>query len=143
LDILHKTDNHILCFDCGSTSQFYQYERHHWAAAVIGIRGYLPSRSNFKLFAEAGLQADWFLGYTKALNHDKKMHWNSDGYNRLSPSGNAGIGFLLQSWGLIAEYQSNIARTFARPAATWSGGNQTPKASLLRSGINIKTILYF
>ena len=135
--------NNTLCFDCGSTSQWYQYERHHWIAGGIGIRGYLPSKSNFKLFAETGLQADWFLGYTEALNHNKEMHWNADGYKRLTPSANFGLGFQVKRWALLAEYQSNVARTFSRPASSISGVSQTPKTSLLRSGFSLKTTFYF
>jgi hypothetical protein len=63
--------NHSLCNNCGSTSQWYQYERHYWGSAGLGIRGYLKSSTKLRLFAETGLSGDWFIGYTEALNHKK------------------------------------------------------------------------
>ncbi|WP_342089210.1 hypothetical protein [Dyadobacter sp. OTU695] len=126
-----KLPNQTLC-NCGSTSQFYQYERHYWGSAGIGLRGYLNSASRLKLFLEGGLSGDWFIGYTEAMNHEKDMKWNADGYRRFAPSGNLGIGLQYKRVGIIAEYNSNIARTFSRD------DNVSPKVSILKSSYSIK-----
>lgn len=126
-----KLPNQTLC-NCGSTSQFYQYERHYWGSAGIGLRGYLNSASKLKLFVEGGLSGDWFIGYTEAMNHEKNMKWNADGYQRFVPSANLGVGVQYKRVGIIAEYYSNIARTFSKES------DGAPKVSILRNGYSVK-----
>jgi hypothetical protein len=61
------------------------------------------------------------------------MYWNAQGYHQFAPSASLGVGLQFLRVGVVAEYQSNIARTFHKDGNGQSGIFEMPKISILRT----------
>lgn len=130
--------NHVM-FDITSFGWFPKNERHHWGSAAIGIRGYLKSKMPFKIFADLAAQGDYFLGSkTFPAGYEHKFSRDTENYYRFVPSINAGAGIRWKRFTLTADYQMNVARTFAIDNPKIYNNPKHLKRSITRQGISLK-----
>ena len=126
-------------FEIVSLAWIPKNERHHWAAFSLGVRKYFKSSSRFKVFAELGAQGDYFLGYRRFPHgYEHKFHWGAEDYFRVVPSVNAGLGISWRRFILSADYQANVAQTFAMDMAEIYNNPGLPKRSVTRQGVSLK-----
>lgn len=115
---------------------YLQKERHHIVSLALGLRGYLLHQSPVRAFLGIGLQTDYFLGYSEKRNDSTRFHWNAQGYNKVNPGVSGELGLQWKRIGILGEYRSNLANTFAKGYKLSTGGEV--RRSIFRHGYSIK-----
>ncbi|MCF0057121.1 hypothetical protein [Dyadobacter sp. CY356] len=125
-----------LC-QCSYTANVWlQEERHHQTSAGLDFRAYIISKSAVKVFGQAGLEGDYFLGYMEKRDNKKHFYRNARTFNRFVPGYTASLGLQWKRVGLMGEYHGNIGRAFYRNQLI--DGENIKRESIYRQGYSIK-----
>jgi hypothetical protein len=128
----NKMEQNSLCLcSYNGSAWFGRYENYNWGSVGTGIRWYVNPQSQVKIFAEALVQADYFVAYTREHNHKKEVKYGALDHQRVVPTFALATGLKWKRFTLSAEYERNIARTFIKK-------EYGTKTGILRQGFNIK-----
>ncbi len=131
-----------LCNCSYTASVWLQQERHHQASAGFDLRAYIISKSAVKLFVQAGIEGNYFLGYMEKRDDKKYFYWNANKFKRLIPGYSAGLGLQWKRIGIMGEYHGNIGKAFYRKQQI--NGDNIKRQSIFRQGYSMKaTFLIF
>jgi len=126
-------------FEISSIAWYPKNEKHYWGSFSIGARGYLKSAGPFKVFADIGVQGDYFLGLKRYPEGQlRRSYWEAEDYFPFVPSAYGGIGVRWKRFALAADYQFNIARTFAIDNPKIYNNPKHLKRSISRQGVSLK-----
>lgn len=126
-------------FDDASLAWYQKNERNYWGSISFGARKYFKSIAPFKVFADMGLQGDYFLGIRQYPDGNvQKSHWEAELYYHFVPSAYAGVGVRWKRFMLAVDYQTNVARTFAIDNPKIYNNPKHLKQSVTRQGISLK-----